>query len=77
MISSEDYELRDLTLFIMLKRSFINIAEDDDYKPTLTNIAARTNGNKASRQAFRLNEKCPFVDTQRCLLRRSISPKNL
>ena len=28
MISSEDYEFRDLTLFIMLKRSFINIAED-------------------------------------------------
>ena len=30
MISSEDYEFRDLTLFIMLKRSFINIAENDN-----------------------------------------------
>jgi hypothetical protein len=30
MISSEEYDFCDWTLFIMLKRSFINIAEDDD-----------------------------------------------
>ena len=30
MISSEDYDFCDWSLFIMLKRSFIYIAEDDN-----------------------------------------------
>ena len=30
MISPENYEFRELTLFIMLKRSFNNITEDEN-----------------------------------------------